>query len=134
MSDQTQTTAVIPSLAALLGHPDFQRGVDEAQECFGEWYEGALSEDQMINEVEENLSRSEYTRSASMMRENHLDHPSYIHHLGFVFGTINKGLAYASLAAQSGPAEPNRLSIASSGGKTFPSLRLCGSGGCSLDM
>jgi hypothetical protein len=86
---------VTPSLVALLNHPDFQRGVAEAQECFGEWYEGALTLDQMVKEVEENLGQA-FKQSARAARANHCDHPSYIHHLGFVLGTINEGLAYVS--------------------------------------
>lgn len=97
MSNQTQATATIPSLATLLQHPDFQAGVAEAEEGFDKNHGSTLNEDEMIDEVETNLTRAIVDRSRLVAASLGEQHPSYIHHLGFVLGTINKGLTYASI-------------------------------------
>ncbi len=80
---QTAANMHLPSFAALLEHPEFQQGVRIAQSCFLDHHSPTpLTRDEIINEVNEGLESVGYG-------------PSYIYHLGFVFGTINAGLAYA---------------------------------------
>lgn len=86
-------------LSALLTHPDFVQGTSLAQECFLEKYAPApLTENEMVEEVEQSLSRA--VRQRSEVVSNAISQmfgdppPSYIHALGFVFGTINEGLTY----------------------------------------
>ena len=58
MLAQMQVTTIVPSLAALLEHPEFQAGVASAREQFLDDHEAApLTEDEMIDEVELELSR-----------------------------------------------------------------------------
>ncbi|MBV9689082.1 MAG: transposase, partial [Ktedonobacteraceae bacterium] len=58
MSDQMHDRPVVPVLSALLEHPEFQAGLALAQECFFDSYEEApLTEEEMLEEVEMNLSR-----------------------------------------------------------------------------
>lgn len=83
-------------LDQLLNHPDFQAGVAYAQSCFSEYYDAALTEDEMIDEVETNLGRVIVDRSKVVAASFGEQHPSYIHHLGFVYGIINQGLTFAS--------------------------------------
>jgi len=96
MLAQMQGTTILPSLAALLEHPDFQAGIADAQKYFFEEHEAApLTLDEMIDEVEMSLSRR-ITQTNKIACRVFGDQPlSYIHHLGFVFGTINEGLTYA---------------------------------------
>jgi hypothetical protein len=73
----------IPPLVALESHPEFQQGIRIAQEVFLEHHAPTpLTENEIINELNEGL--------ASVGNG-----PSYFYHLGFVFGFINQGLAYA---------------------------------------
>lgn len=84
-------------LGQLLNHPDFQRGVADAESCFEEYYDSPLTEDEMIKEIETNLSRATVERSKAVATALGKQHPSYIHHLGFVLGTINQGLERNSM-------------------------------------
>lgn len=78
-------------LVALLEHPEFQRGLADARERFLEDYEPALlTLDQMISEVEMSISRHAVEENKAIS-----DCPSYFYWLGYVYGTINEGLAYA---------------------------------------
>jgi hypothetical protein len=71
-------------LDRLLNHPEFQQGVNIAQNCFLDHHEATpLTEDEMINEIEESL-------------ESAGNGTSYFFHLGFAFGTINQGLSAGS--------------------------------------
>ncbi len=95
MTTAVNMQIVTPSLTALLEHPDFQRGVADAEECFEEEYKGTLTEEQMITEVEVNLTRAATEQNKEWFAETFGSAPpSYIRTLGFVFGTINQGLAY----------------------------------------
>ncbi len=74
----------IPSLIALESHPEFQRGVTIAQEVFLDHHTPTpLTKVEIVNELNEGLASVGHG-------------PSYLYHLGFVFGTINEGLNYAS--------------------------------------
>ena len=84
-------------LSALLAHPDFQCGVAYGQAFFAEEYASApLTEEEMIEEVEVNLTRhiTEQSRFVERVLFGGVPTP-YLTHLGFVVGTIAKGLSYA---------------------------------------
>ena len=79
-------------LDRLLNHPDFRSGVRLAQEVFLDHHDPTpLTLEQMVNEVEENLSRAIAEQSKEVTEALGVG-PSYFYHLGFVFGTINEGL------------------------------------------
>jgi hypothetical protein len=79
----------LSELAALLEHPEFERGVCQGQEYFFNSYEEApLTEEEMTDEVEGNVSR----RATKQDRKKP---SSSLHRLGWVVGTIAKGLSYA---------------------------------------
>jgi hypothetical protein len=83
-------------LSALRNRSDFLDGVSLAQECFLDQYASApLTEDEMVSEVKENLNRKAAEESKVALKAFG-SAPSYIHRLGFVFGTINEGLAYTT--------------------------------------
>jgi hypothetical protein len=68
MLDQRQVTPItIPVLSALLEHPDVQEGLRNGQECFREGmfhedHEKAWAEEDILQFVEEELSRKRYRR------------------------------------------------------------------------
>ena len=79
-------------LSALLAHPEFQRGLANAhKEFLGDYEAAPLTEDEMIEEVEMNLSRHMTERCKKSWGEGS---SSYLFNLGFVVGTIAKGLSY----------------------------------------
>jgi hypothetical protein len=92
----TSALSLLTASAALSEHPDFQAGIAAAREWFLENYEPApLTEDEMIEAVEMELSRP-VVEMSRIVRRMYGDKPSsYFYHLGFVFGTINEGLTYA---------------------------------------
>lgn len=93
MLDQMQT--VLPLLSALLAHPEFVEGVQTAQQYFVDDYgEAPLSEEQMIEEVEINLSRRVVANTKRFCAMTGTELPSYLCDLGYVLGTIGKGLTY----------------------------------------
>ncbi len=95
MLDQMQVTTVVHSLSALLAHPEFQEGLANGHEQFFESYEEApLTEEEMIEEVEMNLSRRITERDKKLSRIMGDKLSSYFYNLGFVVGTIDKGLTY----------------------------------------
>ena len=94
MLDQIQVTTIIPSLTALLEHSEFQLGMADAREQFLESYEPTLlTEDEMIHEVEANLSLRVIEGDRIVCRR--FGGYSYFYSLGYVFGTINEGLTYS---------------------------------------
>jgi hypothetical protein len=96
MPDQMQLATVVPSLSSLLEHPEFQRGIVEAQEYFSESYEDApLTEEEMIEEVEMSVSRRVTETSRTLCRMYGWAPSSYLYNLGYVVGIIDKGLTYA---------------------------------------
>ncbi|MBV8823056.1 MAG: hypothetical protein JO125_09410 [Chloroflexi bacterium] len=96
MSDQMHDQPVVPVLHALLAHPEFQAGLALAQEVFCEYYEEApLTEEEMLEEVEGNLSRRVTTRDKQISHALGDEPPSYLVNLGCVIGIINQGLTYA---------------------------------------
>jgi transcriptional regulator with XRE-family HTH domain len=96
LPEQRHNLAVVPVLSALLEHPEFQAGLALAQEMFLECHEEAsLMEDEMIEEVERSLRRRITERDKKIARVMGWEVLSYLHALGFVFGTINHGLTYA---------------------------------------
>ncbi len=95
MLDQMQVTTVVPSLSALLAHPDFQRGLADGHEQFSDSYEDApLTEDEMIEELEGNLSRHITEREKEICRVYGWKPSSYLYGLGCVIGIIDQGLTY----------------------------------------
>ncbi len=83
-------------LSALVAHPDFLQGASLAQDSFLDFYAPApLDPDEMITEVEDNLGRVTTKQSREATRALGGQPFSYIHALGFVFGTINEGLTYS---------------------------------------
>jgi hypothetical protein len=96
-ADTTNTSTIVPLLSALLAHPDFAEGVRMANEWFFDHYdeEAPLSEEDMIEQVETNLSRRVTERGKQIDRVMGWESLSYLHHLGYVLGTIDKGLSYA---------------------------------------
>ena len=96
MSDQMHDQPVVPVLSALLAHPEFQAGLALAQECFFDSYEEApLTEEEMLEEVENNLSRRITQRDKKVSRLMGWPPSSYLLNLGCVMGIINQGLTYA---------------------------------------
>lgn len=96
MIDQMQGATVVPSLSSLLEHPEFRLGVADAHEYFSESYEDApLTEEEMIEEVEMNVSRRVTENARTLCRACGWAPSSYLYNLGYVFGMINKGLTYA---------------------------------------
>src|SRR5262249_48267265 len=94
MFNQMQVVPAVSSLAALLNHPDFQRGLAEAREQFlGDYEPAPLDLDEMIDEVEMNLSYYATARDKMINRRYGVP-SSYLCNLGFVVGTINEGLTY----------------------------------------
>ncbi len=83
-------------LADLLAHPEFARGVREAQEYFCDSYEEApLTEKEMLDEVEQNVSRRITQREQNRAQITGVEPSPYLLQLGWVVGTIAKGLSYA---------------------------------------
>jgi hypothetical protein len=97
VSDQMQVTpTTVHVLSALLEHPEFQQGLAVAQEEFEDSYEPApLTEEEMVENVEMNLSRRITERCRKINQHFGWEPPSYLWNLGFVVGTIEKGLTYA---------------------------------------
>jgi hypothetical protein len=96
MIDQMQGATVVPSLSTLLEHPEFQLGVADAHEHFSESYEDApLTEEEMIEEVEMNVSRRVTENARTLCRVYGWGPSSYLYNLEYVFGMIDKGLTYA---------------------------------------
>lgn len=84
-------------LSTLCAHPEFLQGVRDCQDYyFDEYDEAPLTEDEMIEEVETNLSRviAESDKQSAVMLRCHA--PSYLEKLGWVIGTIAKGLTYTN--------------------------------------
>ena len=93
--DHMQVTAVVPSLSALLAHPEFQKGLAVGHEFFFDSYEEApLTEEEMVEEVEGNLSRRIVARDKKLARIMGERPSSYFYNLGYVIGTIEQGLTY----------------------------------------
>ena len=91
----SEVDSVLPLLMSLLAHPAFVKGVQDCQEYFLDAFEEApLTDEEMLCEVEENLGR----------RAMHVDQasvtllggrvPPYLEYLGWVIGTIARGLSY----------------------------------------
>ena len=66
------------------------------QKFFHDSFEEApLTEEEMIKEVEMNLSRRVTERSRKLCLFEGGEPPSYLYELGYVMGTIDQGLSYA---------------------------------------
>jgi hypothetical protein len=82
-------------LSALLAHPEFQQGVRDSQNYYFETYDEApLTEEEMMWEAETNLSRHTVEIGRHYAALSGDKAPSYLEHLGWVIGTIAKGLSY----------------------------------------
>jgi hypothetical protein len=99
LQDQSQQhlpDSLTSLLSALLMHPEFVQGVYDCQDVFFDCFEQApLTEQEMIEEVEGNLSRVMTERDQQWTLVTGVQAPSYVHKLGWVIGTIAKGLTYA---------------------------------------
>lgn len=96
MFDQMQVSTPVLSVSALLEHPEFQRGlVDACEQFLGDYQAAPLTEEEMIEEVEMELSRRVTERSNKLCRLYGDKSSSYFYSLGYVFGVINEGLSYA---------------------------------------
>ncbi len=76
-------------------HPEFVQGVCDCQERYFDYFDEApLTEEEMMEEVETNLSR----RTAKVDQQTAAmfggEAPTYLEKLGWVIGTIAKGLSY----------------------------------------
>lgn len=92
-----QAPDVVSMLTALVEQPEVQRGLLMAQEFFLDSYEPApLTEEEMINEVETNLSRWARERGKAANRVlGEKASSSYLCNLGCVLGIIGQGFTYA---------------------------------------
>lgn len=96
MLEQMHATTPLPSLAALLAHPEFQRGLADAQATFLDDYEAApLTEEEMIEDVEERLSRDGFELDKTGSQVSGSAPRTYFYNLGLTVGTIDQGLRYA---------------------------------------
>jgi hypothetical protein len=96
MLDQMQVSTIIPPLSALLAHPDFRGGLADGHTWFDESYDPVpLTEEEMIDEVEMNLTRSVQERTRKPCRLYRVDSHPYLYHLGYVLATIDEGLRHA---------------------------------------
>jgi hypothetical protein len=93
------TTDTQDDLFALLTHPEFLQGVDDAVTGFHYEYEEApLALDEMITLVEVNLSRAATQEGHEMFDGTELEGLlTYFYCLGSVFGTINYGLTFRTI-------------------------------------
>jgi hypothetical protein len=86
MLDQMQVSTPVVSLSVLLEHPEFQQGLADAREQFlGDYEPAPLTEEEMIEEVEMNLSRRVTDRSKKLCRLYADEPSSYFYNLGYVF-------------------------------------------------
>src|SRR5437879_6252841 len=87
--------SLVSMLFTLLTHPEFQQGLMNGYEEFERNYEPApFTEEEMIEEVEMNVSRTITERCKKLSQFEGLEPPSYLCNLGWVIGTIAKGLSY----------------------------------------
>ncbi len=94
--NQMQIITPVPSLATLLAHPEFQRGLADAQATFLNDYEPApLTEEEMIEDVEERLSRDGFELDKICCQVSGVEPYTYLYQLGLTVGTIEQGLRYA---------------------------------------
>jgi hypothetical protein len=92
----TVVSTSAPRLLALLDHPEFQRGLVDGQEEFlGSYQPAPLTQEEMIQEVELNLSHWVTERCKKLCALNGWEPGSYFYDLGFTIGLIDKGLTYA---------------------------------------
>jgi len=96
MLAQMHVTTPLPSLSALLAHLEFQRWLADAQATFLNDYEAApLAEEEMIEDVEEWLSRDGFELDKTVCQVSSSEPRTYFYNLGLVVGTIDQGLRYA---------------------------------------
>jgi hypothetical protein len=98
LQDQCQERAPDPLmlvLSALIAHPEFQQGVRDCLIYYGDLYdETPLTDEEMIWEVETSLSRRASMADLHSVAMTGSTCPSYLEKLGWVVGTIAKGLTY----------------------------------------
>ena len=92
--EQLRRLAAPPALAALFEHPDFQEGVKWGKETYYDMgHEGMLTEAEMVDVVEENLSRCALREGARFDQAMELAPDSYLVRLGIVVSVIAEGYA-----------------------------------------
>lgn len=95
-TETASSSTIIPLVSALLEHPEFAEGVRMANEYFFDSYDMApLSEEEMIEEIEMNVSRRIMARDKQLRTLPGNPPSSYLYNLGYVIGTISRGLIYA---------------------------------------
>ncbi|MBE3558489.1 MAG: hypothetical protein IMW89_04600 [Ktedonobacteraceae bacterium] len=102
MTDQAHEAAQLGAfLAALLEQPDFREGPLRAYEAFEnhvfeEFHERKWTEKELIGFAGERLSAKFYRKDCRMALIYELPVYSYLHHIGFVMGYLDR--AYAARA------------------------------------
>jgi len=91
--------ALVPSalpeaVSALAAQPDFLAGLQDAQQVYDDnEYEGRLSEGEMMELVERNVSRRGRERDNKVCQAMGLQAPAFLYALGLVIGLIGTGCA-----------------------------------------
>jgi hypothetical protein len=98
MLDQMQIASVIPSLSALLAHPEFQAGVRDGQQSFQDglfWddHEHPWTEQKRIDFVTKEVSAKQHHKEQRLSLAMGEPPISYLHRLGFVMGYLDQELA-----------------------------------------
>lgn len=98
---QDQEHTLMSMLSTLCAHPEFMQGVRDCQDYYFDLYDEApLTEEEMIWEVETNLSRVTAEADKQTAARFGDKAPSYLEKLGWVIGTIAKGLTYTDEAVE----------------------------------
>ena len=94
--DRVQQTTPVALLSPLLAHPEFRQGVADAHATFLNDYEpGPLTEEDMIDDVEEWLSREGFAYDKTSCQVRSSKPRTYLYNLGLLIGNIDKGLTDA---------------------------------------
>lgn len=87
--------SLLSMLSALFAHSEFVQGVRDCQEYYFDLYDEApLTEEEMIKVVEMNLSRRAAKADRQITAILGGETLSYLEKLGWVIGTIARGLTY----------------------------------------
>jgi len=95
MLDQEQVAHPFPFLAALLVHPEFCEGLQDAPQMFVDFDESLATEAEMIEVVERNLTRRVRAQDRRLCQMINTEPSSYLYALGLVVGMINEGCSHA---------------------------------------
>jgi len=95
MLDQRQTAHPFPFLAALLAHPEFCEGLQDAPQMFVDFDESLATEAELIEVVERNLISRVRAQDRQFCQLTNTEPASYLYALGFVLGMINEECSHA---------------------------------------